>query len=330
MKKQVYLAAVLLMIFGDYSWASPGVPNENSLKKTATEKILETGSRSQSGSREENSMQKGSVQGILNAGHADFAEGPKIELHPGVYVLASPQRDNFERVLMVEKDINDANKFYAILLEKDQLQPGFSGTAKLYMGNPVRKGANLKLSPVSVTSEGELVAEADQRSNAPVLMVSLDGRGGSLRFPYLVHSTGDDQPADMQMRAASLQLPEFLNRAVDGFYAGDSNGDLSIQSGILSFRGSWVQQQYMLTPLNGMGGILSQLSNSNFNASSEQDETDTGVSALAFSFKSWGRPTMVILKPTSSPGSYQMKVFGTRGKSLMDFLAPGRLEPDSE
>ena len=263
---------------------------------------------------------------VYGTGTQSNSVGRALTLKSGVYVVGDEDSKLGGRYhLLIENYVNNSNQFFALLVDKG-LRQG-SGTGQFFIGKYIKGGTSVMLSPVFVDSDGNLSSQAELNTRASVIEISLRGDAGKVRYPYMLqghHGALNGQL--LGMRAANTQILKFAKHPQKSIFNGASKYDSLVVTGstVAMHNGYSSNNRFEMIPVNGDGGKIAALVNTEFDTMGEYMVSTSEVSKLAFFLQTGsGAEIFVVASPGYSPGHYNLNIYQPQSRTFMDVFFPG-------
>jgi hypothetical protein len=277
-------------------------------------------------------MKETDLSQVYGAGQTVSALAPQIKLNPGVYAIGDDENKwKGTHYLVVDEYVNNDQQGLALLISQEDIKEKSQAVGRFYMIRPIRRGTLLMLSPIEIVN-GQLTinSELDVTGNSPVLTVSLDPQHKKMNYPYIIKGNNGALGGQiLGMRAKSDQNPTFRPwPAHSVFNAETGNGKILIEDKILSISSkNETDREFELVPINGALGKMAALVDTKLNTMEEDYISNASIKQLAFFMNLDGCELFMIARPTVEPGQFMFNFYGERGRTFMDFIRHGKLEP---
>lgn len=268
---------------------------------------------------------------VYGAGVSVSTLAPKVKLNPGVYVIGDEDSKlKGTHYLIVDEYSNDADKGLALMVEQSSIKNGHRSAGQFYMIKSIKGGTKLMLSPVFIDMRGNLSVQSELNSQAQVLVISIAPQAEKLRYPYqVVGQNGALGGELMGMRAKSDQNPTFRPWPQRSVFKSETQRAKLVVSGttVGIYSGNTLGNEFELVPLNGDFGKMAALTQTRLDTMAEDYVSDTAIKKLAFFMNLNGEEVFLIAQPSAQPGQFVIDVYGQKGRTFLDYVAPGKLNP---
>jgi hypothetical protein len=276
------------------------------------------------------------VDAIFRVGTEQRSELP-TELLDGTYVVGPITGDEIqeETFMMIESDVNDSEKFYALMIPKplptlNPRQGHPQGIARLYQGRRLGGSGSLMLAPLNISPEGNLEISSETQTRAPVL--ELSSRPGRLKYPYVLQGKNGALGGQiLGMRGWGGKKPALKASPADGvFVSGSKHADLVVSYPELSFYdGSARGASFNLLDMNGDEGKFAMMLESALDTIAETKIANEQIKRIAV-FASGGcfdSEVLLTLIPRAAQGEYAVTLYRPAVRTLWEIVFPGRRIP---
>lgn len=271
---------------------------------------------------------------VFNTGKTNNVNAPKINLHPGVYIIGDENHKLFgTHYLIIDKSANDDSKVLAIMMRKHDLNDETKGVGKFYIGKSIKGGTSMMLSPVFIDIYGNLAIESELNQKAPVIEISLRNNADDFRYPYILQGhNGALNSQLLGMRAVNDEKIALNPWPSNSIFTGENHHENIVISGstVSVHNSRTVQQRYELLPINGEMGKFSELVSTELDTMGETMVSDSEVKKLGFFFKRQsydenqsGREIFIIATPAINVGEYTFEFFGPKCRTFTDYFFAG-------
>lgn len=257
--------------------------------------------------------------------------GPQLEinLQPGLYEIGDNGRSS-SHYLIVDRYINDPNKFLAIYVPKN-INRTKKALGKIYQVRPMQRGTKLMLSPIFLDQNGlvRVLSQTDRR--APVLEITR--RPGKHRYPYIVNARNDNDGDGIRgMRGSGRTRPSLNATPSNGVFAAGASEDYPdiLVSGneITITDDYYFDQTFRMVSVNAGSGKIAGLQVSELDTMSEMEISEDGFSRFAvFVDGCWNREVLLIARKTLEVGVFEFSYNKIFRPGLLERIFPGRLTP---
>ena len=276
-------------------------------------------------------LPRADLQAIFKVG-TEQRSGIPTELLDGTYVVGPITGDEIqvEHYLMIESDINDSEKFFALMIPKPLAKESPKGLARLFQGRKLNGSSSIMLSPLRIDTNGNLEITSETQTKAPVLEIS--SRPGRHKYPYVIQGRNGAMGGQiLGMRGYGGFKPSLKALPQDGvFVSGGKSADVVVNFPEIAFYdGSARGSSFTMLQMNGDEGKFSMMVDNSLDTIAESNIASEEIKRIAI-FVNGGcfdSEVLITLQPLTGAGEFNATIFRPAKRSLLEFVFPGRRIP---